>query len=546
MRCHTSTDRLRKNVCALIACLFFFIAGLALIPHAGIENDEALFAQAIYEPRAELFAIGIGPSHVPLMLMSYLGALKSLIYKPILLIFGTGLFALRVPMLLAGTLSVWLFFLLIRRIAGERAALIGCCLLAVDSSYLATVCFDWGPVALQHLLLVGGALLLVRFYQEKQPWALAGGFFLFGLAMWDKALTVWLLSGMAVAGISTLPRQIFVTITGRRVAIAVLAFVLGALPLLVYNVDNHWGTFHGNWSRDTKGITGKARFLLYTESKGLFGWLTASDWQTPEPQPPNGMAQSTAARISALAGSPHKFQLVYAFVLALMLAPLAGRNGIRAILFCLIVMAVAWIQMAMNANTGASLHHTILLWPIPELIIAISFAGASRRLGRAAIPALATAMALLLASGALVINQYYVELWRYGGAQSWNEAIFALSGYVKGLNAKNVVCMDWGIMDPLRLLDRGRLPLIEGSDPVSKPEMSDEDRRGAMWLLNEPANVYIAHTKEFAFFPLPSPNLIRFAEKSGYRRTVIAVISDRYGRHVYEVYRFVGGPGALN
>jgi hypothetical protein len=198
--------------------------------------------------------------------------------------------------------------------------------------------------------------------------------------------------------------------------------------------------------------------------------------------------------------------------------------------------------MAMNATTGGSVHHTILLWPIPELIIAISFAAASRRLGRAGIPALAAAMAAMLASGALVINQYYVELWRYGGGQSWNPAIFALSDYLKGLSGKNVVCMDWGFLDALRLLHRGKLPLIIGSDPFSKPEMNDEDRRGALWLLSEPDNVFVAHTKEFAFFPLPSPNLIQFAGKLGYRQTVMAVISDAYGRRVYEVYRFEGGP----
>ena len=51
---------------------------------------------------------------------------------------------MRVPMLLAGAASVWLFYLLLRRIAGERAALIGCGLLAADSLYL-----------LDHLLRLG-------------------------------------------------------------------------------------------------------------------------------------------------------------------------------------------------------------------------------------------------------------------------------------------------------------------------------------------------------------------------------------------------------
>jgi len=120
------------------------------------------------------------------MLMTYLGTLKSWIYRPIFHLLGTGIWVIRIPMLLAGTASVWLFYVFLRRIAGQRAALIGCGLLAVDSLYLLTICFDWGPVALQHLLLVSGVLLLAKFYQTRQDLWLGLGWALLGLAMWIK------------------------------------------------------------------------------------------------------------------------------------------------------------------------------------------------------------------------------------------------------------------------------------------------------------------------------------------------------------------------
>ena len=120
--------------------------------------------------------------------------------------------------------------------------------------YLITTCFDWGPVALQHLLVLGGMLLTLRFYQERQEAALAAAFFLFGLALWDKALALWMLSGLGIAVISTFPRQFFATLTKRRLATAVLAFGLGSLPLLVFNLNNHWDTFRGNFRLDTSGV----------------------------------------------------------------------------------------------------------------------------------------------------------------------------------------------------------------------------------------------------------------------------------------------------
>ena len=44
------------------------------------------------------------------MLMSYLGALKSIVYGPIVRNLGVGLYALRIPMLLAGTAASGCFF----------------------------------------------------------------------------------------------------------------------------------------------------------------------------------------------------------------------------------------------------------------------------------------------------------------------------------------------------------------------------------------------------------------------------------------------------
>ena len=162
-----------------------------------------------------------------MMLMSYLGTVKSWIYRPIFQVFGSGVAAMRFPMLLAGVASIWLFYLLLRRAAGERAAIFGCGLLAADSLYLLTTCFDWGPVALQHLLVLAGMLLLLGFYQERSHRRLGWGCFLLGLAMWDKALATWMIVGIGLALLVVFPKQILGVLTLRRVAIAVLGFRTG-------------------------------------------------------------------------------------------------------------------------------------------------------------------------------------------------------------------------------------------------------------------------------------------------------------------------------
>jgi 4-amino-4-deoxy-L-arabinose transferase-like glycosyltransferase len=525
---------------AVILCALFFASGLAFLPHLGVEDDEALFAEAFYHPRGELYSLHVGHSHWPIMLMSYVGALKSWILRPVLLIFGPNIYAVRIPMLLVGAVSIWLFYWLLRKVAGERAALIGCALLSADSMYLLTVCFDWGPVALQHLLLIGGILLLTGFYQQGSERQLAAGFFLMGLAFWDKALAIWILSGMAVAAILTAKKFVLAVIAPRRLAISAAAFALGALPLLIYNAAQPLATFRGNVQRDFAGIPGKARMLASTaKGEGMFDWLIQEDWKTPRPHAPSGPLETASAKVSAVAGHPRQHLLYWSFLLALALTPLARGTDLRIILFSLITLAVAWIQMASTANTGGSVHHTILLWPLPQAVIAVAFAAASRRLGRAGIPAVAALTAVSTLLGFLVINEYYCVMRRNGGGQPWTDAIFRVSDYLKQHPAKQVVTMDWGMYDALRLLGGGKFPLVPGGDSVSAPGMSAEDRRAAVDLISDPGRVFVAHTREFEFFPGRNRRLIDFAAASGYRREALAQGWDSYGRQVYEIYRFV-------
>jgi hypothetical protein len=474
------------------------------------------------------------------MLMSYVGALKAWIYGPLLRNLGSNLYTLRIPVLLAGATSIWLFFLLLRRISGDRAACIGCALLATDSLYLLTTTFDWGPVALQHLLLIGGALALVRFFQEGRTGALAGAAFLFGLALFDKALAIWSLSGLGVAGLIFYPRQILRAITVRRVFVAILMFALGALPLIVYNVDSGGGTFKGNFERNFKDVPGKAAYLFRTfPGFGLFGWMTAEDALTPQPHAPATALERATAQISTLAGHPQHSLFLYAFVLALIVAPLGGWPALRLVLFTIVMGAVAWIQMAINQNTGGSIHHTILLWPIPQLIVAVSFAAASCRIGRAGIPAVAAITAVVAISGALVMNEYFVRVVRNGGAPFWTDGIYSLSRYLKERPANWVFAMDWSIADQIRLLHRGRTRIGPGSDQVMKEQMTDEDRAELTKMLGIPDTLYVAHTPEYEVFKGANEKLLQFATASGYRRENLATIPDSFGRNVYEVYRYV-------
>lgn len=521
---------------AWAACLAFFLSGQAFLPLLGVEDDEALFAMPILQPRSGMW-VKVGHSHFLFMLMSYLGTVKTWLMAPLLRIFGTSVWAVREPALLAGAVSIWLFYLLLRSTNGERAAVLGAWLLAADSIYLLTTVFDWGPVVLQHLLEIGALLALVRFYRERRRRFLAWGFFLFGLVLWDKALAAWMLSGIGIGVLLVMPRKIASLFTRQRLGIAILSFVVGALPLILFNAQNHWETFGGNFKRDFSDLAGKSRMLANTVGgQGLFGYMTAEDQDTPRPHPPGGLVRS----ISEMAGHPRYNLMLYAFLLAVLLIVVARGAALRSLLAALVAMGLAWIQMAITAGAGGSVHHTVLLWPLPMAIVAISFAAASRRLGRAGIPALAAVTLTLLVSHALVTNEYYFEMSRNGaGSVSWSDAIFPLNDAMKTLPAKYLYCIDWGFLDSLRLLSHGKLKVREGSDPVNKAELTVGDREEIVKRLMDPDVVFIGRDKSVEVFRGVTEKMVKIAGDAGYTRQTVTTVADRYGRPMFEVFRFV-------
>ncbi len=535
--------RVRPIYVAWALAILFFVAGQPFVGLTGVEADEALFMSPVLEPRGAVYA-RFFHHEWPVLLMSYLGTLKTLIYKPIIAIFGCSVWSLREPALLGGACTIVVFFLLLRRVSGDLAALIGCGLLATDSLYLMTSCYDWGPVVLQHLLLLGGGVLAFRFLESKNLLPLAGAFFLWGLALWDKALAVWLLSSMGLAAIVLYPRYLLGLLTWRRVATAVVAFILGAFPLLWFNYKHHWVTFQGNFTRD-EHFYDKWPNLRYTlNGEGMFGWMMPFHGDAvPAVHAPDSSLTAVSAKVSAFAGHPVADWMIYGLALALLLTPFVARGrDLRAILFCVVVFVGGWLQMALTLNAGGSVHHTILLWPLPQAIVAIALAAGARRLGKVGVPVAGVVVATLMISNVLVLNEYFVNLWRSGPMGAWTRAILPLSTYLKETPARHVVAADWGILEPLRFLNAGTLPLENGQDPINQPSLSTDDERRLVRMLDTPDHLYIMHTKEAEVFPNIRDKLLAFASGHGYERQVLAQIQDGYGRQVFEVCRFSKAP----
>jgi 4-amino-4-deoxy-L-arabinose transferase-like glycosyltransferase len=183
-------SRPKFHAAALALSIAGFIAlGVLFAPLAGIQTDEALFASPFYAGFPDPYRLTIFGFHLPLMVFPYIGALKTILYWPILKLFSPNAFVLRVPAILLGGLTILLFYQVVQKVAGSSAALIASLLLACDPSFLLMNTFDWGPVAIEHLLLMLAAWFYVR---GKLSWAC----FVLGLGLWNKAVFVWAFTGI--------------------------------------------------------------------------------------------------------------------------------------------------------------------------------------------------------------------------------------------------------------------------------------------------------------------------------------------------------------
>ena len=472
-----------------------------------------MFSEVVYPPNAA-HNLSVFRVKVPLMHMSYLGTLKGWLYTPLFHFFHPGVWSLRIPVLLAGVATLVLFAVFLRRIHGGAAAVFGAALLASDPSYLLTDTFDWGPVGLQILLTMAALLLLIR---RRIFW----GFFCLGLALWHKALMLWILGGLGVAALALFPREF----TRRRLPAAVLGMSLGAFPFVLYNIRTNLETFRQNSSWDYTELGGKARLLRYTlEGSALFGYLVHEDHEPEHPIPPQTALDRAAYGASAAAGRRAGW-LPYALAASLLTLPLLWRTPARKpMLFALIVLAVGWFQMGITKGAGGGVHHTVLLWPFPHMIVAVAAGELSRRTRWVAAP-----LALLIVMNLLVLNQYYVQIRRNGGADNWSDACFPLTERLVTMKPDIVFLADWGFFDTLRLLSRGSLRL-------SGVELNN-DQDTAQWLAM-PNGVFVVHSPGSESFQGRRAQLLEVTKKLGYRTENVQVVHDRNQRPRFEIYRF--------
>ncbi len=532
-------QRLKHFSAPLLACLVFFFTGLALLPWPGPQNDELFFAGPIYAPDSAFFQLEIGAWKIPFMVMSYSGALKTWLYAGLFHFLAADQWSLRLPVLLMGLGSIWLTWSLVCRLAGSRAAAVTVALLATDTMFLLTNLFDWGPVAIQHLLLLGGLLAAHLWLSSRSTKHLVIAAVCWGLGLWDKALLIWPLAGLGAASFFLYPRELFQALRPKTLGLALASFFLAAAPLVWYNLARPGETATQNTHLAFSELQGKVQVLRQTvNATSLYNYMIFRD-PADSPRPPRTRLERLSIRLSTLAGDHYANWMLPVWVLGFVCSLALWRSThYRLLFFLLVATFICWVLMALTKGAGTSPHHTILLWPFPAMILGIVFSELAARIPRFGVPVLWTVITVLCAQNLLTTNQYLARFIVNGAGGGWTDAVYRLAETADHKNASWYGLVDWGYLNALRLLHEGDLSLFLPAIPAEGQVLNDTDKQELTRQISNHDFVFIQHTADKEMFKGINERFRKAAAELGYTEVLERTVPDRNGRPVFELFRF--------
>jgi hypothetical protein len=208
--------------------------------------------------------------------------------------------------------------------------------------------------------------------------------------------------------------------------------------------------------------------------------------------------------------------------------------------FSVVAFATGWLLMLPFAMGGSGSHHVILLWPLPQMLVASAVCALGALIPRLrAVVAFGLAAPVVL-SCALVTNEFYVHLVVFGPTDHWSDAVYPLLDWLRKTGPAGIYPLDWGIEGPLRCLGQGALPLRKDvSEMLSRPLPPANRRETIRSMLVDPGHLFIFYTDRSRHANTNLERLRMLGSEAGLIEECVTLVPDRNSRPVYTVVRYV-------
>ena len=504
--------RLRRVSTRLLwICAFLFAVELAFLPMPGIQQDEALFVAPFLRDRPALYSWAIGGRHVPVMSMAYLGAVKSWIYWPVFRFWTPGVWSIRFPESILSICTLVIFADLVRRVSASSVALAASLLLATDAVFVMMNVFD-----ITASLQILGTITFLNLLGRGR---FAAAFFVAGVSLWYKASFLFplagILLGFSLIHVATVRR--FATV--RNIVLAGAALATGSGPLIAFNLSHRGATFRAAANLPTVPAVEKLVMLRRTlDGRALEHYMFRSRFD--EKIPLEGTSTGDLAMEWYRRSDMHPGSLLLpALGIALLALPFLRNSPLfRPLLFSWVALAGTIGSMFLVGDAGAGPHHTVLICPAPQFIVAATGAAVGERLGRKGV--FAALVVLIAGSGVLLLSQYYRAGRMNGFSVYWTDALPDLAKAVR-TEALPVTTLDWGIHNGLQIETGDRI--VIGDDPTP--------REGVL---------YVRHCDGYVIDQSKAAQFRKLLASSDLHLTGERTISDREGRAIFCAFRLTG------
>ena len=532
-------DRLLEIFLMGISLTLFLCLSLYQIELPGLYYDEAADAvpamQILLGQKVELVnnaGIWIGGHPFPIMVMDYVGAVNTYALLPLFSTLGINVFSLRLMPIIGGVLTLILAYFLARELFNKWVAATAMILLAVHPSFIFWTRQGIYITSIMSPLALGSLLSFQKWRNDGRSWALYLGFFLLGLGISAKILFLWFIVAVGILYFllewrregPVKPVTTYPLLTPRRLMGSIIAFVLGAWMILLYNIEtqgtlvvmrenlvsSQYGVNNLNFLGNMAKRLDNFKVLLDGGHFWFFGGVLTSNWY-----PPVFMA---AAAVIAL----------------IMIFNRTARQQWRRVAVIFGLVALVLIQSTVTISSLWPTHLYILL-PFAIIIIAMGIDLLYRYVSSSsAITLVGVLVVLALVGQSLYVDiKYHKLLEETGGRRTHSDAIYRLSSYLQARVDSRPVAMDWGIKNSVQILTQGKVSPLEVFQYTSEPNQTFYD-----WLygtLMKGEHLYVFHSQDCTVYPRYEA-FEAFARKFSREVHLEETIAEKDGTPIYEVY----------
>jgi hypothetical protein len=485
---------------------------------AGLAKDFVVGQKRLHMPGCERITVFNRP--FPVFVQPYIGALKSWIFIPSFSLFGANLAVARLTTAFLAIVSLLFFMLGVKRWLGSGAAIVGGTLLALDPTCFFLGILDWGA-AVPALLCRCLAFYLGSVWWQNRSLVcfLLAGFFL-GLGVFNKIDLLVFIAATGIAGLIFYARDTWHAFVTKWWA-ASIALVVFSLPIaLTLPRVGKMLTVAEQTPSLTSELPEKLHTFLALYDGSYFyrlmnvGGLFDKMYDQP-----------------ATVYVPLLLILVVALIAVAVLTRDKPRLRAIGFLFTSLLLTTAGVLLLPGA---VRIHHVVLTFPFPQLIIAAAFAflwnDHRRAFARRVIRSTAAiSLFILFATQVHAIARTQKLITETGGRGRWSNALDRFCADNRGRSDVVIASLDWGFNEQLAFLtDAPQLVEPFWAFRGYKGNLPSPPRR--------PQYIYLLHPREYSLFGYDVSYLDE-VQTSG-EAVDIQPHSDRQGQVVFYTVQF--------